>query len=102
MMPWMPAGVDMARMFETGVPGLREKLVTGFSEHIKLSKLIEKMICVLFSRKQAPADNTTTMSVIDDLDLQLCRWQESLPDCVKWNRWEPPTTSLPPSVAALL
>ncbi|KAM5359940.1 hypothetical protein ACJZ2D_014089 [Fusarium nematophilum] len=100
MAPWLPAGVDLSRMLEPGSIGRRERLITSFSEHILLSKLIERILCTLFSRKST-ATRLDGLSPTDNLDLDLCRWQESLPDCIKWNRWEPPTTSLLPSVAAL-
>ncbi|KAM6505526.1 hypothetical protein FSOLCH5_013702 [Fusarium solani] len=100
MAPWLPAGVDISRMLEPGSFGSRERLITSFSEHILLSKSIERILCTLFSRKSA-ANGIAGLTLTDDLDLELCRWQESLPDCIKWNRWEPPTTSLLPSVAAL-
>ncbi|RSM15188.1 hypothetical protein CDV31_005122 [Fusarium ambrosium] len=100
MAPWLPAGVDISRMLEPGSLGGRERLITSFSEHILLSKTIERILCTLFSRKSV-ASGETGLTLTDDLDLELCRWQESLPDCIKWNRWETPTTSLLPSVAAL-
>ncbi|KPM42497.1 hypothetical protein AK830_g4036 [Neonectria ditissima] len=100
MIPWLPAGADVSQMHETGSRGRSERSMACFSEHIRLSKFIEGVLCTLFSSKFR-AHELSGLSPIDNLDLSLCRWQESLPDCIKWNRWEPPSAPLLPSVAAL-
>ncbi|KAF4466941.1 transcription factor [Fusarium albosuccineum] len=100
MATWLPAGVNISRMIEPGSSNRSEGLITTFSQHVFLCKLIEKMLSTLLSRSST-ANDLRRLSPSDDLELEFCRWQESLPDCIKWNRWEPPTTSLLPSVAAL-
>ena len=77
-----------------------QHLYTFLDEHIGLCKLIERVLRVLFSTK--PRDQYSgTLGPSESLDLELCRWQESLPECLKWNRWEPTTIPLPTSTASL-
>ncbi|KAL0765821.1 hypothetical protein CaCOL14_011561 [Colletotrichum acutatum] len=96
MKPWLPAGFSD---YDGGF-GAVNPLIPCFKEQIRLSKVIEKMLSKLFSTKSS-LEGLGRQSCIDSFNFELCSWYEALPDCAKWNRWEPPSTLLIPSVAAL-
>lgn len=96
MGPWLPAGLAVY----DGRIGAVNPLIPCFKEHMRLSKIIEKMLCKLFSTK-SNLDALGRQSCMDSLNIELCAWYEALPECAKWNRWEPPSTPLISSVAAL-
>lgn len=77
MAPWLPAGLE----FESALP--------SFQSLVELAKIIQRML----TKYAVGAD------VLDSLNLDLHRWQESLPDSLKWNKWA--TTNLYPHVAVL-
>ncbi|UQC86306.1 uncharacterized protein CLUP02_11806 [Colletotrichum lupini] len=96
MKPWLSAGFsDYDGEFDVVNP-----LIPCFKEQIRLSKIIEKMLSKLFSTKSS-LEGIGRQSCLDSLNFELCSWYEALPDCAKWNRWEPSSTLLIPSVAAL-
>ncbi|KAF6810345.1 transcription factor, partial [Colletotrichum plurivorum] len=96
MKPWLPAGfVDYDKGF-----GRINPLIPCFQEQIQLSKVIEKMLSTLFSTR-SNLDALDRQTCLDNLNFELCRWYEALPEYVKWNKWEPPSRPLIPSVAAL-
>ncbi|KAF6792630.1 transcription factor [Colletotrichum sojae] len=96
MKPWLPAGfADYDKGF-----GRINPLIPCFKEQIQLSKVIEKMLSTLFSTR-SNLDALGRQTCLDNLNFELCRWYEALPEYVKWNKWEPPSRPLIPSVAAL-
>ncbi|KAK7417452.1 hypothetical protein QQX98_004572 [Neonectria punicea] len=99
---WLSAGIKMpaSDQHPTGDGSTAQPLVLCFKEQIVLSKIIERMLATLFSTR-SNLDSLGRRVCIDTLNLDMCRWQESLPDSAKWNRWEPPKAPLLPSVAAL-
>ncbi|KAL0930093.1 transcription factor [Colletotrichum truncatum] len=96
MKPWLPAGFDDCN---SGL-GDVNPLIPCFKAQIGLSKIIENMLSKLFSAK-ASLKGLGRQTCLDDINLALCKWYEELPNCVKWNRWEPTSNILIPSVAAL-
>lgn len=96
MGPWLPAGFAD----HDGSSGAVNPLIPCFKEQIRLSKIIEKMLCKLFSTN-SNLEGLGRQSCLDSLNIELCAWYEALPECAKWNKWEPPSTPLIPSVAAL-
>lgn len=96
MKPWLPAGFAD---YDNGF-GQINPLIPCFKEQIRLSKVIEKMLSTLFSIR-SNLDALGRQSCLDNLNFELCRWYEALPEYIKWNKWEPPSTALIPSVAAL-
>jgi hypothetical protein len=100
---WLPAGARAHRGEgddEEDDVSVTQPLVPCFQVQIGLSKIIERMLSTLFSTR-SNLDDLGRRVCIDTLNLDLCRWQESLPDCTKWNKWEPANSPLKPSVAAL-
>ncbi|KAL1869590.1 hypothetical protein Daus18300_005444 [Diaporthe australafricana] len=96
MGPWLPAGFADC----DGGIGTVNPLIPCFKEQIRLSKVVEKMLSKLFSTKST-LEGLGRQSCLDSLNIELCAWYETLPECAKWNKWEPPSTPLIPSVAAL-
>ena len=96
MEPWLSAGTSQSDPSLGGTGGL----VLTFREQIRLSRTVETMLTKLFS----PTTKLTTAgrrSCVEALNLNLHRWQASLPSNVQWNRWEAASAPLNPSVAAL-
>ncbi|KAL3295967.1 TEA1-TY1 enhancer activator [Colletotrichum asianum] len=98
MAPWLPAGIAVYDGRFANINPL--PLVPCFKEQIRLSKIIEKMLTKLFSTK-SNLEGLGRQACLDSLNFELCSWYEALPECAKWNKWEPPSTPLIPSVAAL-
>lgn len=96
MGPWLPAGFADY----DGISGSVNPLIPCFREQIRLSKTVEKMLSKLFSTK-SNLEGLGRQSCLDSLNIELCAWYEALPECAKWNKWEPPSSPLIPSVAAL-
>ncbi|CAG9998291.1 unnamed protein product [Clonostachys byssicola] len=75
-------------------------LVQCFREQVNLLRLAETMISSLFT----PSNNfsgASRKSLRDSSNLALSRWHALLPGFVQWNKWEPTSKPLLPSVAAL-
>jgi hypothetical protein len=100
MGPWLPAGLPIDGQGGNNEASAQQPLLPCFSEQISLSKIIERMMLSLFSGNSS-LDEAGRQACITSLDLDMCHWQESLGDCSKWNKWEPPDAPLMPSVAAL-
>lgn len=96
MLPWLPAGYTE---HDKGTSGTTI-LVQCFTEQVSLCHLVETMLSKLFCSKQS-VDGVGRQALVDSLNLQLCRWETSLPKQVQWNRWEVASTDLLPNVLAL-
>ncbi|KAH6997389.1 hypothetical protein EDB80DRAFT_883533 [Ilyonectria destructans] len=70
-----------------------QPLVLCSKEKIVLSKIIERMVSTLFSTR-SNLDSLGRRVCIDTLGLDTCRWQESLPDSIRRNKWEAPEFAL--------
>lgn len=97
--PEMDALLPLGFSSQQGDFGEGNPLVPCFKNQIQLSKIMERMLSTIFSSRTN--DSRSHQAQLDYLNLELSRWQESLPDCAKWNKWEPPSSTLIPSVAAL-
>ncbi|KAH7180288.1 hypothetical protein DER46DRAFT_1006 [Fusarium sp. MPI-SDFR-AT-0072] len=75
-------------------------MVPCFQKQIELSKIIEQILAAL-SSQSAAQDSFAYCGHLDKLNLELSRWETSLPQCAQWNKWESPSTLLIPSVASL-
>lgn len=95
MEPWLPAGAPSSQYGQNGFV----LLVPYFQEQIRLSKILESILSTLSSAKNG--HEFGRQASYDHLNLELHRWQASLPESARWNKWEPPSTPLIPSVAAL-
>ncbi|KAM0425355.1 hypothetical protein ACHAPT_009411 [Fusarium lateritium] len=93
---WLPIGFDS----QQGDFGETKPLVPCFQKQAELSRIIEQMLAKISSSRIAQGSRIY-QSCLESLNLDMARWQTSLPDCAKWNRWEPPSALLIPSVAAL-
>ncbi|KAH6975116.1 fungal-specific transcription factor domain-containing protein [Ilyonectria sp. MPI-CAGE-AT-0026] len=97
--PEMDALLPLGFSSQQGDFGEGNPLVPCFKNQIQLSRIMERMLSTIFSSRTN--DSRSHQAQLDYLNLELSRWQESLPDCAKWNKWEPPSSTLIPSVAAL-
>lgn len=93
---WLSIGFN-SRDGDFGEP---KPLVPCFQKHIELARIIEQVLATLSSSRRTQ-DSRSYQASLDSLNLELSRWQASLPDCAKWNRWEAVSAPLTPSVAAL-
>ncbi|KAM5374788.1 hypothetical protein ACJZ2D_006282 [Fusarium nematophilum] len=75
-------------------------MVPYYREQIHLSRVIERMLCTLFSPR-SNMDGMSRRACLDTLNIELCRWKAGLPGRAEWNKWEPIDTPLIPSVAML-
>ncbi|KAM0420408.1 hypothetical protein ACHAPT_011829 [Fusarium lateritium] len=75
-------------------------MVPYYREQIHLSRVIERMLCTLFSPR-SNMDGMSRRACLDTLNIELCRWKAALPGRAEWNKWEPIDTPLIPSVAML-
>lgn len=92
----LPIGFDS----QQGDFGETKPLVPCFQKHIELSKIIEQILGTISSSRRTQ-DSRAYQACLDNLNLELSRWQTLLPDCAKWNKWEATSAPLIPSVAAL-
>lgn len=102
MSPWLSEGVQPRSSNEDGAtdPGI----VGAFQKLIELTRIMHNLLIKLRpgGDRQSFADGSAgSASILDALNLDLCRWQETLPGGLKWNKWEPSTKPLLPHVAAL-
>lgn len=97
---WLPADMDTAKTYNPCHDHRRNQCSTSFQEQRRLCQIIEKMLSLVFSARFNSACSSKK-TCIDTINLELCRWQESLPNTVKCNKWEPSNTTLMMSVAAL-
>ncbi|KAJ3549669.1 hypothetical protein NM208_g386 [Fusarium decemcellulare] len=93
---WLPIGFDS----QQGDFGDTKPLVPCFQKQVELSRVIEQMLGTISSSRKTQ-DSRAYQTSLDNLNLEMSRWQTSLPDCAKWNKWEATSTLLIPSVAAL-
>ncbi|KAF5026455.1 hypothetical protein F66182_1442 [Fusarium sp. NRRL 66182] len=93
---WLPIGFDSQR----GDFGETKPLVPCFQKQVELSKMIEQLLATLSSQRKVQ-DSRVYRGYLDKLNLELSRWETSLPQCAQWNKWETPSTPLIPSVASL-
>ncbi|KAG7421526.1 putative transcriptional regulatory protein [Fusarium oxysporum f. sp. rapae] len=93
---WLPIGFDSQK----GDFGETKPMVPCFQKQIELSKIIEQILAAL-SSQSAAQDSFAYCGHLDKLNLELSRWETSLPQCAQWNKWESPSTLLIPSVASL-
>ncbi|KAK8164668.1 fungal-specific transcription factor domain-containing protein [Phyllosticta citrichinensis] len=102
MAPWLPTGLEQFQN-ETE-PTTVPQLLPSFQSLVELAKIIQRMLTKYFSANEKSADGQSasqSQMFLDSLNLDLHRWQESLPDPLKWNKWEPTTAYLYPHVAVL-
>jgi hypothetical protein len=93
---WRPAGFfDDASDIRnpSNIPYLREQ--------IHLYRIVENMMATIFSPRtpRTQRDVSTCQAVLDNLNLELLKWRDSLPPFAKWNKWAPGVIT--PAVATL-
>ncbi|KAF4447244.1 hypothetical protein F53441_9203 [Fusarium austroafricanum] len=66
-------------------------------EQIRLYRIVEKMMTSLFSPRtpRTQTDIFTRQTVLDNLNLELLKWRDSLPPVSKWNKWSSGGTVTP-------
>ncbi|KAI5460498.1 fungal-specific transcription factor domain-containing protein [Mariannaea sp. PMI_226] len=94
---WLPIGFDS----QQGDFGETKPLVPCFQKQIELSRIIEQMLVTISSSSRKAQDPRAYQASLESLNMEMTRWQTSLPDCAKWNKWEPSSALLIPSVAGL-
>lgn len=71
--------------------GLRPKLAITLTNLASLSKIIQDILCIVFSPKQSSSSepiHTFQISQLGELNLKLIRWSSSLSVDFQWNRWK--------------
>ncbi|WQF86613.1 hypothetical protein CDEST_11627 [Colletotrichum destructivum] len=97
MVLWRPVGFDEEY---TEPAQATSSMIPYLHEQIRLSRVIEKMMSTLFS----PRSNLNGLSrrvCFDNLNLELNRWRESLPNFAKWHKWGSSSSKPIPGVLAL-
>ncbi|KAF4472061.1 transcription factor [Fusarium albosuccineum] len=94
--PWRSVGFSGSDSELTKIGSM----VPYYREQIHLSRVIERMLCTLFSPR-SNMDGMSRRACLDTLNIELCRWKAGLPGRAEWNKWEPIDTPLIPSVAML-
>lgn len=79
MESWRPAGFDMNQFGSTGV----HSNIPYLRQQIRLSRMIERMLETVLS-PQLSSNLQTLDKHLDQLNLELCRWIEQLPDFAKF------------------
>ena len=99
MAPWLPAGFDERDGSEFSPTA--HPLVLCFQNTIQLTTILRRFLTHSMSIDDSAEGGHIHPAVLNRVNLDLCRWQESLPDILRWNKWEPTTKPLKPVVAAL-
>ncbi|RSL75884.1 hypothetical protein CEP51_010468 [Fusarium floridanum] len=94
--PWRSVGFSGSDSELTKIGSM----VPYYREQIHLSRVIERMLCTLFSPR-SNMDGMSRRACLDTLNIELCRWKAALPGRAEWNKYEPIDTPLIPSVAML-
>lgn len=90
---WRPVGFDDDQSDvekASNIPYLKEQ--------IRLYRIVENMMTTVFSPRTQAADSTR-QSTLDNLNLELIKWRNSLPLFARWNKWT--TSGITPAVATL-
>ncbi|KAK1624793.1 fungal-specific transcription factor domain-containing protein [Colletotrichum phormii] len=76
---WRPVGFDE----EYRESAKASSMISYLHEQIRLSRIIERMVSTLFSPR-SNLDDLGRRVCFDNLNLDLNRWRESLPDFARW------------------
>lgn len=99
MAPWLPAGFDDR---DDGlVTDHAHPLVPCFQKTVQLTTIVRRFLTHSTSKSDLEDASHTNIAILGAINLDLCRWQESLPDFLRWNKWESTAKSMMPVVAAL-
>ncbi|KAJ3940548.1 uncharacterized protein N0V96_009552 [Colletotrichum fioriniae] len=93
---WRPVGFDE----EYRESARASSMIPYLHEQIRLSRIIERMMSTLFSPR-SNLDDLGRRVCFDNLNLDLNRWRESLPDFAKWHKWGGSSSKTIPGVLAL-
>ncbi|KAF4780726.1 hypothetical protein HER10_EVM0001512 [Colletotrichum scovillei] len=93
---WRPVGFDE----EYRESAQASSMIPYLHEQIRLSRIIERMMSTLFSPR-SNLDDLGRRVCFDNLNLDLNRWRESLPDFAKWHKWGGSSSKRIPGVLAL-
>lgn len=93
---WLPVGFEDKEQSSANA----RTLIPSFQMQIRLATIMQRMLGQLFSAK-CNLSGRPRNACIDDLNLDLCRWETSLVKPLQWNRWQPTSVILPPTVATL-
>ncbi|KAJ4854525.1 fungal specific transcription factor domain-containing protein [Trichoderma breve] len=102
----LPDGPAMEYWRPVGFEGNGGDTMGGISnipfvqEQIRLSRIVESMMTVLFPIR-INQDAISRTSNLDKLNLELLRWYESLPTFAKWTRWDTTNLNAVPGLIAL-
>ncbi|KAF6803265.1 transcription factor [Colletotrichum musicola] len=87
---WRPVGFDD----DYAESAKATSMIPYLHEQIRLSRIIERMMSTLFSPRPH-LDDLSRRVCFDNLNLDLNRWRESLPDFAKWHKWGPSSKPIP-------
>ncbi|KAF9873440.1 transcription factor [Colletotrichum karsti] len=87
---WRPVGFDNDYTEFTKATSM----IPYLHEQIRLSRIIERMMSTLFSPR-SHLDAISRRICFDNINLELNRWRETLPDFAKWQKWGPSSKPIP-------
>ncbi|KAI8262562.1 hypothetical protein K4K58_000538 [Colletotrichum sp. SAR11_239] len=90
MASWQPVGFGDEDIQSTKATSM----IPYLHQQIRLSRIIERMMTTLFSPR-SHLDDISRRLCFDNLNLELNRWRESLPDFAKWLKWGPSSKPIP-------
>ncbi|KAI8284754.1 hypothetical protein K4K59_007318 [Colletotrichum sp. SAR11_240] len=90
MASWRPVGFGDEYTQSTKATSM----IPYLHEQIRLSRIIERMMTTLFSPR-SHLDDISRRLCFDNLNLELNRWRDSLPDFAKWLKWGPSSKPIP-------
>lgn len=96
MAKWLPVGLDEAGSAHSKM----RPLIPSFRAQIGLARVIQHILTKLYTANQNP-EGFRRKTCIDALEFELSRWDSSLEESLKWNKWQPTSTFMIPNVAAL-
>ncbi|PTD02742.1 putative transcriptional regulatory protein [Fusarium culmorum] len=94
---WRPVG------FDDGLNELRgQSNIPYLKEQIRLYRIVERMMTTVFSSRtpRTQTDISTRQTLLDNLNLELLQWKDTLPPFARWNKWST-STNMTPAVATL-
>lgn len=94
---WLPVGYQDDEDMSDGA----QPLIPSFKSHIELARITQRMLDQLYSAHHSNLGAARRRTLIDSVNVDLCRWEDSLREAIKWNKWRPANEKLVPTVAAL-
>ncbi|KAF9630905.1 transcription factor [Lasiodiplodia theobromae] len=96
----LPDNPELEAWLESGTTDYKvSKLIPYLKSLGKLGGVMHETLSRVFALKGSSGDEK--QGLIHQVDVDLGRWLETLPEEIRWNRWWPVTKPLQPHIAAL-